>query len=147
MTTINEVAQKVFEREEAEAREAQQRTEATEAAIETLLDQADNLAYYALRLREVLSVIETPLHALCELVHSNAQVSLETAQSLLQDISAVEYQTSDFLAAVDENFGDFDEAEDDGDEDCPCCEADPASVHASIEALVNSLHNLGVRAA
>lgn len=123
MTTINKVMMKAYERKVAEAEAAAARAEQTEKVVEIMMDQADELAYFALRLREILEFVEEPLKEISALVHTDGEITLERAENLMDQMEEVGEQVGSIFDAVVEICGGPDD-QDDEDEDeteCDCC--------------------------
>jgi hypothetical protein len=125
MTTINEIMAKTYERKLAAEVRAAALAEQTEKTVEAMMDQADDLAYFVMRLREVLAFVETPLQTISALIHTDAEVTLEQAEELIGEMTETADQVGPVLEAIADICGgpgeDDDLDEDDVDE-CDCCD-------------------------
>lgn len=118
MTTINEIMSKAYERKLVAEKEAAHRAEMTENAVIAMMDQADELAYFALRLREILEFVEQPLNEISTLVHTDGEITLERAENLMNQMEEV----GSIFDAVVEICGGPDDQDDEDEADCDCCE-------------------------
>jgi hypothetical protein len=117
MLTINEVAQNIHARKQMELEAREELKIQTEAAIEDMLDVSDELAYYALRLREVLEHMEKPLREMCELAEQDAVVSLNMAENITAEMRGVGDHFLDIIEATAETFGEYVAADEDDEEE------------------------------
>lgn len=152
MTTINQIAAKIAERKaaeeamliakhQAEQDAAAQREADTEAAVEEMMDNADTIAFFALKLREVLEKIERPLISFVNLCDRDAEISLEMAQQINADLENAGYCYSNIFDGVETDIGSYDEYIADESEDegaCDCCVAQRAAEEAFAQTAPNN---------